>query len=233
MSRLSNVSIKSYIRESMDGDPIDLLSSNAKQNVFSKIPNKSKQSNNGSAEKSSDVSNNNLPYSEDGRLNIGRLFDQLEGKRGQKRSADDSNIDGDEDDDDSDDDSDNKTQFTSKSYKPGGRGIHRPVASSSTGQKPGNDNRSMVSSKRSSKKSAKSKKSSILHGDVYRSKKAAGDMKRRGLPDPYAYYPLNAMSLNRRKHLKQRGELKAIVKSARQGAAKGRHIRNKRHKTQK
>nr|XP_027194776.1 RRP12-like protein [Dermatophagoides pteronyssinus] len=233
MSRLSNVSIKSYIRESMDGDPIDLLSSNAKQNVFSKIPNKSKQSNNGSADKSSDVSNNNLPYSEDGRLNIGRLFDQLEGKRGQKRSADDSNIDGDEDDDDSDDDSDNKTQFTSKSYKPGGRGIHRPVASSSSGQKPGNDNRSMVSSKRSSKKSAKSKKSSILHGDVYRSKKAAGDMKRRGLPDPYAYYPLNAMSLNRRKHLKQRGELKAIVKSARQGAAKGRHIRNKRHKTQK
>ncbi|OTF82197.1 hypothetical protein BLA29_004640 [Euroglyphus maynei] len=86
----------------------------------------------------------------------------------------------------------------------------------------------------SSKKSSKSKKSSISHGgDVYRSKKASGDMKRSGLPDPYAYYPLNAMSLNRRKHLKQRGELKAIVKGAKKGASKGHHIRNKRRKTQK
>ena len=58
-------------------------------------------------------------------------------------------------------------------------------------------------------------------------------MKRRGLPDPYAYYPLNAMSLNRRKQLKQRGQLKAIVKSAQKGAAKGHHIRNKRRKTEK
>nr|XP_046917418.1 LOW QUALITY PROTEIN: RRP12-like protein [Dermatophagoides farinae] len=234
-SRLSNVSIKSYIRESVDGDPIDLLSSNAKQNVFSKIPTNYKQQqqqqhNNDSSVDNNSNNNNNLPYGEDGRLNIGRLLDQLEGKRGQKRSADDLNNN--DDDDDSDDDSDDDTQFKSKSYKPGGRGIHRPVVATSSTT--GNDNKSTISSK----KSTKSKKSSITNhhgggGDVYRSKKASGDMKRRGLPDPYAYYPLNAMSLNRRKQLKQRGQLKAIVKSAQKGAAKGHHIRNKRRKTQK
>lgn len=35
-------------------------------------------------------------------------------------------------------------------------------------------------------------------GVVYRAKKAGGDIKRKGRPDPYAYFPLNRQKLNRR-----------------------------------
>ena len=35
-------------------------------------------------------------------------------------------------------------------------------------------------------------------GVEYRAKKAGGDIKRKGRPDPYAYFPLNRQKLNRR-----------------------------------
>lgn len=53
----------------------------------------------------------------------------------------------------------------------GGSGIHRPL---------------------------KARKKEKEPGEEYRSKKAFGDVKRKGKPDPYAYIPLTRASLNRR-----------------------------------
>lgn len=64
----------------------------------------------------------------------------------------------------------------------GGSGIHRPVGSSA-----------LKKNKLDSKK-----KKFGTPGAEYRSKKAGGDVKRKGLPDPYAYLPLQKNMLNRR-----------------------------------
>lgn len=59
----------------------------------------------------------------------------------------------------------------------GGSGIHRPIKKAVS---KGIENNTMVS------------------GSVYRAKKASGDVKRKGMPDPYAYVPLSRKFLNRR-----------------------------------
>lgn len=59
-------------------------------------------------------------------------------------------------------------------YKTGGIGIHRSVSTSSV----------------------RSGTSSV--GSEYRSKKARGDVKRKGKPDPYAYLPLRRSAINKR-----------------------------------
>lgn len=69
-------------------------------------------------------------------------------------------------------------------YTAGGKGIHRPVAASDA-----------VSMK--SGYTAKSGKSAYA-GSEYSSKKAKGDMKKKGKVDPYAYIPLSRNSLNKR-----------------------------------
>ncbi|XP_022336615.2 RRP12-like protein isoform X1 [Crassostrea virginica] len=81
-------------------------------------------------------------------------------------------------------------------YKAGGHGIHRPIAKS--------------------KASAPSKP-----GSEYRARKAGGDIKKQGKPDPYAYLPLNFQSLNKRKKAKMSGRFTNLVKGARKGAKKG------------
>nr|CAD7586449.1 unnamed protein product [Timema genevievae] len=64
-------------------------------------------------------------------------------------------------------------------YQAGGSGIHRPV-------------------KVAKKQKAKKKDlQGLTSGAVYRSKKAKGDMKRKGLPDPYAYVPLSRKMLSK------------------------------------
>ncbi|KAH9489577.1 pre-rRNA processing protein [Bulinus truncatus] len=80
-------------------------------------------------------------------------------------------------------------------YQAGGSGIHRPVT--------------------------KSDKEKLDVGKEYRSKKALGDVKKKGKPDPYAYVPLNFNSLNKRKQMKVKGTFSNLVKGARRGAAKG------------
>uniref|UniRef100_A0A2C9KFX2 Uncharacterized protein n=1 Tax=Biomphalaria glabrata TaxID=6526 RepID=A0A2C9KFX2_BIOGL len=80
-------------------------------------------------------------------------------------------------------------------YKAGGSGIHRPV-----------------------KNTVKEK---IDIGQEYRSKKALGDVKKKGKPDPYAYVPLNFNHLNKRKQMKVKGTFSNLVKGAKKGAAKG------------
>ncbi|KRT79477.1 hypothetical protein AMK59_7165, partial [Oryctes borbonicus] len=81
-------------------------------------------------------------------------------------------------------------------YKAGGTGIHRPIGSS-----------------------AGSVYSGV--GSEYRSKKAKGDIKRKGKPDPYAYLPLQRNSLNKRKRSKNAGKFKNIIGAAKTGARKG------------
>lgn len=58
----------------------------------------------------------------------------------------------------------------------GGSGIHRPI-------------------KRASKKC---QESLVTPGTEYQAKKAKGDVKKKGKPDPYAYLPLSRKVLNRR-----------------------------------
>lgn len=70
----------------------------------------------------------------------------------------------------------------------GGSGIHRPVGKAMSVQ-------SGVSAKTA--KSGKSSASTAF-GTEYRSKKAKGDVKKKGAPDPYAYVPLSRSSLNKR-----------------------------------
>jgi len=55
-------------------------------------------------------------------------------------------------------------------------------------------------------------------GAEYRSTKSGGDMKKRGMPDPYAYIGLDKSVLSKRKALKNKTKFQNIVKSAFRGA---------------
>ncbi|XP_058117095.1 RRP12-like protein [Anopheles ziemanni] len=98
----------------------------------------------------------------------------------------------------------------SSRYVAGGKGIHRPVAASVKSGYSGKSGRSQ-----------RTAKSNVSTGVEYRSKKASGDMLKKGKHEPYAYVPLSRNSLNRRKRAKNAGQFKSIVKSARKGAAAG------------
>ncbi|CAG9830042.1 unnamed protein product [Diabrotica balteata] len=93
-------------------------------------------------------------------------------------------------------------------YKTGGVGIHRPLGGSSS--------------------SVKSGFSSA--GSEYKSRKAAGDVKKKGKLDPYAYLPLKRTSLNKRKKNKAAGQFKHIVKAAKLGALKGAKAKRNKNK---
>ncbi|XP_048959450.1 RRP12-like protein isoform X2 [Canis lupus dingo] len=82
-------------------------------------------------------------------------------------------------------------------YQAGGSGIHRPVAKKTT------------------------------PGAEYKAKKAKGDVKKKGRPDPYAYIPLNRTKLNRRKKVKLQGQFKGLVKAAQRGSQVGHKLRRK------
>ncbi|XP_069140254.1 RRP12-like protein [Argopecten irradians] len=86
----------------------------------------------------------------------------------------------------------------SSRYKAGGRGIHRNLTDED-----------------------KKMKTDKPIGGEYKSKKAGGDMKKKGKPDPYAYVPLDFQSLNKRKKAKMQGRFNNLVKGARKGAMKG------------
>ncbi|XP_008545740.1 RRP12-like protein [Microplitis demolitor] len=90
---------------------------------------------------------------------------------------------------------------TSKSaYKPGGSGIHRPLKTPKIDKAPGAE---------------------------YRSKKAPGDIKKKGKPDPYAYLPLTRASLNRRKKMKNASRFKGVISGAKKGVKVGKKARRK------
>lgn len=114
--------------------------------------------------------------------------------------------------DSSDDEGDDEV---SSRYQAGGGGIHRNVAAP--------------------------KKPKAL-GEEYKAKKAGGDMKKKGKPDPYAYLPLSRQQLNRRKKKQTSGVWKGVAKTGHRkglhggqtGKKKGHSInrgqKNKKHK---
>ncbi|KAF6205471.1 hypothetical protein GE061_019644 [Apolygus lucorum] len=89
-------------------------------------------------------------------------------------------------------------------YQAGGKGIHRPIAQGVRKQ---------------NKKVAKNPYSQT--GEEYQSKKARGDIKRKGKPDPFAYLPLRRDALNKRKRMKAIGNLKNVLNAAKKGAVIG------------
>lgn len=100
----------------------------------------------------------------------------------------------------------------SSKYRAGGTGIHRSLE------------------KNGAAGAAASVKSNNSFGSEYRSKKARGDVKRKGMPDPYAYVPLQRSSLNRRKRAKFEGTFKNVVKAAKEGAERGGKLAGKMKK---
>ncbi|XP_057307990.1 RRP12-like protein [Hydractinia symbiolongicarpus] len=65
-------------------------------------------------------------------------------------------------------------------------------------------------------------------GADYKAKKAGGDMKLKGKPDPYAYIPLDRQKLNKRKKAKLSGQFHGMVKATRKGAAAANKYKKKR-----
>ncbi|XP_017466364.1 PREDICTED: RRP12-like protein [Rhagoletis zephyria] len=101
-------------------------------------------------------------------------------------------------------------------YVAGGKGIHRPLGAA------GSDAISMKSGySAKSAKSGKSTAASAYAGSEYTTKKAKGDMKKKGKLDPFAYIPLSRNTLNKRKRAKHSGTFKNIVNGARKGALRG------------
>ncbi|XP_067007465.2 RRP12-like protein [Anabrus simplex] len=94
-------------------------------------------------------------------------------------------------------------------YQAGGTGIHRPIA------------------KAKSKKAKNANIPGTSLGAEYRAKKAKGDIKRKGLPDPYAYLPLSRKFLNKRKKMKHAGQFTNLVRAAKTGARKGSKAKGK------
>eukprot|EP00112_Aurelia_sp_Birch-Aquarium-sp1_P019873 Seg500.3 transcript_id=Seg500.3/GoldUCD/mRNA.D3Y31 product="RRP12-like protein" protein_id=Seg500.3/GoldUCD/D3Y31 len=92
-------------------------------------------------------------------------------------------------------------------YQPGGSGIHR------AGLK-----KARLVDEEAPKK----------FGAEYKAKKAGGDMKVKGKPDPFAYIALDRKNLNRRKRAKIAGQLKGIVKATKRINIKGRKLPGKR-----
>jgi len=65
-------------------------------------------------------------------------------------------------------------------------------------------------------------------GAEYKAKKAGGDVKKKGKPDPFAYVPLQLNMLNKRKQRKMAGQFKGLVRATKRGAANVRHKKTKR-----
>ncbi|EDX01601.1 RRP12-like protein [Drosophila yakuba] len=90
-----------------------------------------------------------------------------------------------------------KTTASSR-YTAGGKGIHRQLAA-------GNSDAMSVKSGKSTSRTA---------GTEYSSKKAKGDMKKRGQLDPYAYIPLTRNNLNKRKRSMNSRKFKSVLRGA-------------------
>ncbi|KAJ3043390.1 hypothetical protein HDV00_005088 [Rhizophlyctis rosea] len=72
---------------------------------------------------------------------------------------------------------------------------------------------------------------SKMLGKQYKAKRAKGDVKKAGMPDPYAYIPLNSKTVGGPKKKKQAGTFKSIVKAAQKGSEVGTAQRAKAQKS--
>jgi len=93
-------------------------------------------------------------------------------------------------------------------YQPGGGGIHRKLDDS---------------------EDLKTKKQK-QYGEEYKAKKARGDIKLKGKPDPYAYVPLDRQKLNKRKKAKLTGQYAGLVKATKRGVMKANRMKAKHRK---
>ncbi|XP_017055548.1 RRP12-like protein [Drosophila ficusphila] len=106
-----------------------------------------------------------------------------------------------------------KTSASSR-YTAGGKGIHRQLAA-------GNSDAMSVKSGKSTHRAA---------GNEYSSKKAKGDMKKRGQLDPYAYIPLTRNTLNKRKRSMNSRKFKDVLRGAGGESGGGGGRVSKKHK---
>lgn len=97
----------------------------------------------------------------------------------------------------------------------GGSGIHRQIRKEATVQ-------DLKALRKKKKKNNKSEIPNLKTGKEYRARKARGDVKLKGKPDPYAYIPLSRKLLNRKKKVNN------IVKSAIRGAKIGAKLKKKK-----
>ncbi|XP_071507435.1 RRP12-like protein [Diadema antillarum] len=221
---------KAWLKEGeQDDTPLDFLDPSVTRRVLATKPDASRES------QSAGHIKHNFKTLPDGRLLIAEMDDEeaeekkeggkKEGKRkGRKRGGgpgDDNDDDGRIDDleDMMDEEfakfriskkrkvedlsvSDDEDESATK-YRAGGSGIHRPIGA------------------------AGKEKPASKPGVEYSSKKAGGDVKRKGKQDPYAYIPLSRQQLNKRTKKKASGQWAAMGKAAKKGALKGKRNKKK------
>lgn len=187
-----------WIEEKAGEEVLDLLSSKANRKLLSTNPYKKKVQK---------MKEDSFLTAADGRIIIGDTETEAVDKEVERTPA----VKRQQDDDGQEDDEDAAPQEPAAKYQHGGKGIHRVTAKSYRKEKGKRAHQDLVKT-----------------GREYRSQKAAGDMKKKGLPDPYAYVPLERSSLNKRKKAKQAGQFKNILSAAKRGADKGARDRVKR-----
>ncbi|KAI8486218.1 pre-rRNA processing protein [Branchiostoma belcheri] len=197
-----------WLQEGQEEEPLDFLDPRASKRIIATNPS-------AKGGKEGGGSGSGFKMAADGRIIITEEEeDEEQGKEGKKKQKRKSHDDDDDDDEMEDlmedvpglktgkrkhgdlEDSDEEDQSPRK-YKAGGKGIHRPL-----------------------------KQAGGSFGEDYRAKKAGGDIKKKGQPDPYAYVQLNPQYLNKRKRQKRQGQFKGMVRAAQRGAEKGGKAQN-------
>ncbi|BFY98332.1 hypothetical protein BsWGS_01372 [Bradybaena similaris] len=210
-----------WLMETGDDEIVDFMDPTASKQVLATKPKDN------SGDKKTEDKDRGFKLSADGRLIITQdKEEQDKSKAGRKRRSNDDDEDELEDllaaiggelrnktkkrkrDDAAPGDTDDENEPSAAKYKAGGSGIHRPVAK---------DSRSL-------------KEKSVAFGQDYKAKKALGDMKKKGKPDPFAYVPLDFKNLNKRKQMKVKGSFKNLVRGAKKGAASGMKFKARRGK---
>ncbi|XP_074598999.1 RRP12-like protein [Brevipalpus obovatus] len=163
-----------WIEEDKDGEVLDLTAPDANKKIITTDPSKL-----GKVHKKAEE----FPVNSEGKLIIGGKDEGLSSSVKRKRDIDDNN------EEEGDIGSINTSHQSRSTYKPGGKGIHRPI-------------------KRRKKSSAIK---GLRLGDEYKAKKAKGDMKKRDAPDPFAYVPLGGSLLNRRRKNKYKGVFNKLL----------------------
>ncbi|XP_023218874.1 RRP12-like protein [Centruroides sculpturatus] len=74
------------------------------------------------------------------------------------------------------------------------------------------------------------KEDSPTYGEEFKAKKAGGDIKIKGRPNPYAYIKLDKKVLGKRKRAKLAGQYKGIVKAAKKGSQQAKKEKHRRRK---
>lgn len=121
---------------------------------------------------------------------------------------------GDDEDDDADDGA--GAGLASDAASVGTRGTRRTALSAAT---------SRARSVKSGATARSKKLAGIDLGDRFKAKKARGDVRRPGQPEPYAYLPLGATATTKRKHAKLEGKERKVVMAALRGSAAGKKAR--------